>query len=57
MNELTSYGLSAVSKLGNISGMHIEDEDSQYFKLSKNTLFSNSKQLNKVTEVLEDAIE
>ena len=38
-----SYGLKLVSKVGNISGMHVEEEFSKYLKLPKTTELASLK--------------
>lgn len=56
-NESTSYGLKLSTQLGNISGLHIDDDESKFFKLPKNTLISNMKAFEEKKEELAEAIE
>ena len=40
-----AQGLKMISSVGNIGGLHVEEEDSKYFRLTKTAQLSSYKQL------------
>ena len=46
--QATSYGLKILTKMGNIGGLHVEEEDFPDVKLPKTTQLTNLKQTQKI---------
>ena len=49
------FGLHLAGKVGNISGLHIEEDDSKFFQLPKNTILTDTRQLAKADAEIEQA--
>jgi hypothetical protein len=56
-NTLGCYGLQLASSLGNLGGLHIDEEDRKLFKLPRTVLLSNQRQLSRASTTLKESVD